>query len=109
MTRGVNRARQSGRSRHKTPSVLHAFRGRPSSRAARGSIGMMPIRGWTRETRLLVVTIVLSVSVLLALARLRFPGQEPRERLVLPARPLQQIVERASFDDLTNAVTRAAD
>jgi membrane-associated protease RseP (regulator of RpoE activity) len=70
---------------------------------------MTPIRGWTRETRLLVVTIVLSVSVLLALARLRFPGQEPRERLALPARPLQQIVERASFDDLTNAISRAAD
>ena len=70
---------------------------------------MIPIRGWTRETRLLVVTVVLSVSVLLALARLRFPDEEPAARLALPARPLQQIIERASFDDLTGAVSRAAD
>src|SRR4051794_28014903 len=70
---------------------------------------MNPLRGWTRETRLLVVTVLLAVSVLLALARLRFPGAEPSARLSLPVRPLQQIVERASFDDLAASVTRAAD
>ena len=70
---------------------------------------MNPLRGWTRETRLLVVTVLLAVSVLLALARLRFPGAEPSARLSLPVRPLQQIVERASFDNLAASVTRAAD
>ena len=79
--------------------------GRRSARHER----MNPLRGWTRETRLLVVTVLLAVSVLLALARLRFPGAEPSARLSLPVRPLQQIVERASFDDLAASVTRAAD
>lgn len=64
------------------------------------------MRPWTRETRLLVVTIVLSVSVLLALARLRFPGAEPPARLSLPARPLQPFADRAVFDDLGAAVAR---
>jgi len=70
---------------------------------------MNPMLRWTRETRLLVVTVVLSTSVLLALARLRFPGREPTERLSLPARPLQQLAERASFDDLAATVARVAE
>jgi hypothetical protein len=63
-------------------------------------------RHWSRETRLLVVTIVLSVSVLLLLARFRFPSQEP---LQLPAQPLQRLAARAAFDDLSAAVMRASD
>ena len=63
-------------------------------------------RHWSRETRLLVVTIVLSVSVLLLLARFRFPTQEPLE---LPAQPLQRLAARAAFDDLSAAVMRASD
>jgi hypothetical protein len=61
---------------------------------------------WTRETRLLLVTVLLSVSVLLVLARFRFPAQEPLE---LPAQPLQRLAERAAFDDLSVAVERAAE
>jgi hypothetical protein len=60
-------------------------------------------RRWSRETRLLVVTIVLSLAVLLMLARFRFPAQE----LALPVQPLQQLAARAAFDDLGTSVTRA--
>jgi hypothetical protein len=63
-------------------------------------------RTWTRETRLLVVTILLSVSVLLALARLRFPERAPLE---LPARPFQPLVDRSVFDDTSAAVARVLD
>jgi len=60
-------------------------------------------RRWPRETRLLVVTIVLSLAVLLTLARFRFPAQQ----LTLPVQPLQQLAARAAFDDLGASVTRA--
>ena len=62
-------------------------------------------RRWPRETRLLVVTIVLSLAVLLTLARFRFPAEQP---LTLPVQPLQQLAARAAFDDLSASVTRAA-
>jgi hypothetical protein len=61
-------------------------------------------RHWPRETRLLVITIVLSLAVLLMLARFRFPAQQP---LALPVQPLQQLAARAAFDDLSASVTRA--
>lgn len=61
---------------------------------------------WSRETRLLLLTVALSVAALLALARFRFPGQEPLE---LPAQPLQRLAARAAFEDLSAAVTRAAE
>src|SRR4051812_33276392 len=61
-------------------------------------------RRWPRETRLLVVTIVLSVAGLVMLARFRFPTQQP---LALPVQPLQQLAARAAFDDLSASVTRA--
>jgi hypothetical protein len=63
-------------------------------------------RTWTRETRLLVVTILLSVSVLLALARLRFPERAPIE---LPTRPFQPLVARSVFDEASAAVARVLD
>jgi hypothetical protein len=63
-------------------------------------------RFWTRETRLLLITVALSVAVLLVLARFRFPDQEPLE---LPTQPLQRLAARAAFDDLSTAVARAAD
>ena len=60
-------------------------------------------RRWSRETRLLVVTMALSLGVLLMLARFRFPAQP----LALPVQPLQQLAARAAFDDLSASVTRA--
>ena len=61
---------------------------------------------WTRETRLLLITLALSVAVLFALARFRFPDQEPLE---LPTQPLQRLAARAAFDDLSAAVARASE
>ena len=61
---------------------------------------------WSRETRLLLITVGLSVAVLFLLARFRFPNQEPLE---VPAQPLQRLAARAAFDDLGAAVTRAAE
>ena len=63
-------------------------------------------RFWTRETRLLLITVGLSLAVLLVLARFRFPDQEPLE---LPTQPLQRLAARAAFDDLSAAVARAGE
>lgn len=63
-------------------------------------------RLWTRETRLLLITVGLSLAVLFVLARFRFPDQEPLE---LPTQPLQRLAARAAFDDLSAAVARAAE
>jgi hypothetical protein len=60
-------------------------------------------RTWTRETRLLVLTMLLSVSALLALARLRYPQRAPIE---LPARAFQPLAVRSIFDDTSAAVSR---
>jgi hypothetical protein len=61
---------------------------------------------WTRETRLLLITVAVSVAVLFVLARFRFPDQEPLE---LPTQPLQRLAARAAFDDLSAAVARASE
>lgn len=66
----------------------------------------MPLRGprsWSRETRLLWLTIAVSVSVLLVLARFRFP----EERRVAPApQPLERLSARATYDELAADVAR---
>lgn len=63
-------------------------------------------RTWSRETRLLIITVVLSLAVLLTLARFRFPV---RERLELPARPLERLTERSPLDDTSAIVQRVRD
>jgi hypothetical protein len=63
-------------------------------------------RFWSRETRLLLITVAVSLGALLVLARFRFPDQEPLE---LPTQPLQRLAARAAFDDLSAAVARAAE
>lgn len=58
-----------------------------------------------RETRLLLVTVVLSAATLLVLARFRFPDVPapalPREQ------PLQRLAAEALFDELAATVSRA--
>lgn len=66
----------------------------------------LPRMRWTRETRLLLLTVLLSATVLLVLGRFRFPAQDGLE---LPTQPLQRLAERAALDDLSVAVSRAAD
>lgn len=65
----------------------------------------MPSEGRTtvsRETRLLLLTIAVSVGVLLVLARFRFPDQAPAP----PAQPLERLAARATFDELAGIVER---
>lgn len=55
-----------------------------------------------RETRLLLVTIAISVGVLLLLARFRFPD-EPADRPVSAApAPLERLAARATYDELAS-------
>ncbi|MGE0041309.1 MAG: PDZ domain-containing protein [Vicinamibacterales bacterium] len=59
---------------------------------------------WSRETRLLLMTIVLSVGVLLVLARFRFPAEEARAEV--PQLPLERLATRATYDELAAIVER---
>jgi hypothetical protein len=58
----------------------------------------------SRETRLLVIVIVLSAAVLLALSRFRFPGQvQPATSGVTPL-PLERLAARATYDELATII-----
>jgi hypothetical protein len=59
---------------------------------------------FTRETRLLIITMVVSGLVLLLLARLRFP--DPPERVDVSAPPLERLAARASFEELATRVAQ---
>jgi hypothetical protein len=66
----------------------------------------MPSRGiatWSRETRLLLLTIALSVVALLVLARFRFPAQQ---RIEPTPQPLERLAARATYDELASIVQR---
>jgi hypothetical protein len=52
-----------------------------------------------RETRLLVVTLVVSVVLLLVLARFRFPAADRPQPAAIAA-PLERLAARATFDEL---------
>jgi hypothetical protein len=66
---------------------------------AAGSAG----RRVSYETRLLIVTIVVSALVLLLLARLRFPEAPP---VVTATQPLDRLAARATYDDLATSIAR---
>jgi hypothetical protein len=64
-----------------------------------------PSQASGRETRLLLVTIVVSIAVLLLLARFRFPEETSQQQPVDPApAPLQRLAARGAFDDLASAM-----
>ena len=56
-----------------------------------------------RETRLLLVTIAVSVAALLLLARFRFPEQAVQPAEPAPA-PLERLAARAAYDELASAI-----
>ncbi len=60
-----------------------------------------------RETRLLLVTLALSLLLLTALARLRFPGADPETEAppALRTAPLERLAARATFDELAHIMT----
>lgn len=61
----------------------------------------------SRETRLLLATVLVSVSVLLVLARIRFPEQAAAAPNPIP-QVLTQLLPAPGFDDLSATVARAA-
>lgn len=65
----------------------------------------MPLRlSWSRETRLLWLTIAVSLGVLFVLAQFRFP-EEGRPAAPAPP-PLERLAARATYDELAADVAR---
>lgn len=58
-----------------------------------------------RETRLLLLTIAISVAALLVLARFRFPTEDLTQP-ALPAPPLERLAARATYDELAGIIAR---
>ncbi len=66
----------------------------------------MPLRGpaaWSRETRLLWLTIAVSLGVLFVLAQFRFPNED---RPAPAPQPLERLAARATYDELAADVAR---
>lgn len=57
-----------------------------------------------RETRLLIVTLVVSVGVLLLLARFRFPGEASQHPVAPAPAPLERLAARAAYDELASTM-----
>ena len=57
-----------------------------------------------RETRLLLVTIAVSVGVLLLLSRFRFPEQAAEPLATPAAAPLERLAARAAYDELASTM-----
>jgi hypothetical protein len=62
---------------------------------------------WGRETRLLVLIVVVSLAVLLVLARFRFPAATLNVAPPAPS-PLANLVNRAAFEELAEAMATTA-
>jgi hypothetical protein len=62
---------------------------------------------WGRETRLLVLIVVVSLAVLLVLARFRFPAATLDVAPPAPS-PLANLVSRAAFEELSEAMAATA-
>lgn len=62
---------------------------------------------WGRETRLLVLIVVVSLAVLLVLARFRFPSATLEMAPPAPS-PLANLVSRAAFEELSEAMASTA-
>ncbi len=65
---------------------------------------MNDVRRPSRETRLLIATIAVSVLVLLVLGRFRFPDGQHLGAEPVQTQPLARLASRAAFDDLSLAV-----
>ena len=57
-----------------------------------------------RETRLLLVTIAVSIGVLLLLSRFRFPAQAAEPPATPSAAPLERLAARAAYDELSSTM-----
>jgi S1-C subfamily serine protease len=61
-------------------------------------------RSSSRETRLLLVTIAVSVGVLLLLARYRFPDEAATQTVPSAPAPLERLAARAVYDELASTM-----
>lgn len=61
---------------------------------------------FSRESRLLLLTVVVCAGVLLLMARLRFPEQAPAALPEVSPPPLERLAARASYDALASDVQR---
>lgn len=68
---------------------------------------MPPSSIFSRETRLLLTTLVVSVGVLLLLARYRFPQQDTGPAQSIVPRPLDRWTATSSYDELAAAIDDA--
>lgn len=57
-----------------------------------------------RETRLLLVTIVVSIAVLLLLARFRFPDERSQQPVAPAPAPLERLAALGAYDELASAM-----
>jgi hypothetical protein len=76
----------------------------PASASAPGAARRNGAAFWSRETRLLFLTIVIAVGVLVVLARYRFPPEQVRGEP--PVQPLERLATRSTFDELAATVER---
>jgi hypothetical protein len=68
-------------------------------------MGASPRSGISRETRLLLVVIILSVGVLVVLSRFRFPDEpDGAPRTGATPLPLERLAARATYDELASIV-----
>jgi hypothetical protein len=58
----------------------------------------------SRETRLLLVTIAVSIGVLLLLARFRFPDEAATQTVSSAPAPLERLAARAVYDELSSTM-----
>jgi len=58
----------------------------------------------SRETRLLLVTIAVSIGVLLLLARFRFPDEAATQTVPSAPAPLERLAARAAYDELASTM-----
>ena len=63
-----------------------------------------PVSHGGRETRLLLVTIAVSIGVLLLLSRFRFPEQAAEAPSAAAAAPLERLAARAAYDELASTM-----
>ena len=67
-------------------------------------MGVSPRSGLSRETRLLLIVIVLSAAVLFALSRFRFPDRDGAQSAGATPLPLERLAARATYDELATII-----
>lgn len=67
-------------------------------------MGDSPRTGISRETRMLLIVITLSVAVLIVLSRFRFPERGDAVPAAASSLPLERLAARATYDELASII-----